>query len=440
MEGDDAEQDPGAHPGPDRGGDEARRGDLQGAAGRGRARAADRGRPASAPTTTSSMPISRISATTTRSPDPHGPERMALPACGGAICRLKGTAPDGETRLLRRSGRRARAPPRPTSRRPTARKAMEHHPDRNQHNPEAEAQLQGGQRGLRRPEGRPEEGGLRPLRPCGLRERQAAARGFRGGRARATSPRPSRTCSTTSSAISWAARGGGAAASARRAARTCATTCADARGGLSAASRRRSPCRLERRLRGLQRHRRRGRRRARRPARPARAWARCAPSRASSPSSAPARPAAGRGQIIKNPCKACAGAGRVRQGPHAQRQHPRRASRPAPASGWPARARPGCAAGRRAISTSSSRSSDAPDLRARQPEPLLPHPGLMTTAALGGEIEAPTLDGGTTPGQGARGRAVGQAAAPARQGHAGAARRRRRATSTSSSRSRPRST
>ena len=65
-------------------------------------------------------------------------------------------------------------------------------------------------------------------------------------------------------------------------------------------------------------------------------------------------------------------------------------------------------------------------------------PVSMTTAALGGEIDAPTLDGGKTRVKVPAGRAVGQAAPAARQGHAGAARRRARAISTSSSRSRPR--
>ena len=51
-------------------------------------------------------------------------------------------------------------------------------------------------------------------------------------------------------------------------------------------------------------------------------------------------------------------------------------------------------------------------------------PVSMTTAALGGEIDAPTLDGGKTRVKVPRGRAVGQAAPAARQGDAGAARRR----------------
>ena len=82
MEKDDAGADPRAFPGPDRGGDEARRGDLQGA-GRGRAAASGPDAGAEPVTTTSSMPTSRISATTTRRTDPHELTRMALPRAGG---------------------------------------------------------------------------------------------------------------------------------------------------------------------------------------------------------------------------------------------------------------------------------------------------------------------------------------------------------------------
>ena len=92
MEGDDPEKIRAPRPGPDRGGDEARRGDLQGA-GRGGAPARPRpdvGRRRRR-TTTWSTPTSRISAKTRRSPDPHDADgRMALPDTGGPFCRLKG--------------------------------------------------------------------------------------------------------------------------------------------------------------------------------------------------------------------------------------------------------------------------------------------------------------------------------------------------------------
>ena len=58
--------------------------------------------------------------------------------------------------------------------------AMQHHPDRNPGDKQAEAQVQGSQRGLRRPEGRAEARRLRPLRPRRLRAgRRRAARRLR---------------------------------------------------------------------------------------------------------------------------------------------------------------------------------------------------------------------------------------------------------------------
>ena len=53
-------------------------------------------------------------------------------------------------------------------------------PRPQQRRPAGRGPVQGGQRGLRRPQGRAEEGGLRPLRPCRLRGRHG-----RRGRARA---------------------------------------------------------------------------------------------------------------------------------------------------------------------------------------------------------------------------------------------------------------
>ncbi len=66
-------------------------------------------------------------------------------------------------------------------------------------------------------------------------------------------------------------------------------------------------------LRELRRHGRGSRAPSPRPARPALVTARCARSRAFSPSNAPA-PIAGRGRVsCKNPCKTCAGVGRVQK-------------------------------------------------------------------------------------------------------------------------------
>jgi molecular chaperone DnaJ len=79
----------------------------------------------------------------------------------------------------------------------------------------------------------------------------------------------------------------------------------------------------------------------------------------------------GIGQIIKNPCKACGGAGRVEKTARAQRQHPRRRRNRHP--------HPACRRGRgRAARRSFGRSlhlhrgGGAPDLPARRREPLLP--------------------------------------------------------------------
>jgi molecular chaperone DnaJ len=127
-------------------------------------------------------------------------------------------------------------------------------------------------------------------------------------------------------------------------------------------------------------------------ARPAAAMAACAPIRASSRSSAPARPAHGRGEIIDDPCKNCQGAGRVTRSARCRSTF-RRASRTAPGSGLPARARPAFAADRRAISTSSCRSSRTRSSSATAPICSAACRLGLTSAALGGEIEVPTLDG-----------------------------------------------
>ena len=83
----------------------------------------------------------------------------------------------------------------------------------------------------------------------------------------------------------------------------------------------------------------------------------------------------GRGQIIKNPCKSLRRRRPGAQGPHAQRQHSGRCrDRHADPPGRRGRGRPARRAGGRSLHLHRGRG--APDLRARQPEPLLPHPGL----------------------------------------------------------------
>jgi molecular chaperone DnaJ len=102
----------------------------------------------------------------------------------------------------------------------------------------------------------------------------------------------------------------------------------------------------------------------------------------------------GVGQIVKNPCKTCGGAGPGAEGPRAQRQHPRRASKPARASACPARERPACAAVPSGdlyifieVEDHALFQRDGMDLYCRVPVS-------MTRAALGGEVEVPTIDGG----------------------------------------------
>jgi molecular chaperone DnaJ len=63
----------------------------------------------------------------------------------------------------------------------------------------------------------------------------------------------------------------------------------------------------------------------------------------------------GRARSSRTRARPAAAQGRVAEGPRACRSTSPQGSKPAPASAWPARARPACAAARRAISTSSSR-------------------------------------------------------------------------------------
>ena len=211
------------------------------------------------------------------------------------------------------------------------------------------------------PEGPAEARRLRPLRPCRLPERRMAA-------ATATAPRtsaPSPTSSTISSASSWR-RPGRPPRATCCAARTCATI---SRSG------------------------------SRTPSTAARSSSRSTPPRACEPcggSGAKAGTSArtcsmcgGRGQVrarqgffvveqtcptcrgvgevIADPCPSCRGEGRVEKRKSLDGQHPRRASTKAPASASPAKARPACAAARRATSTSSSTSPGTRSSSARAP-------------------------------------------------------------------------
>ena len=157
--------------------------------------------------------------------------------------------------------------------------AMQYHPDRNPGDKQAEAQVQGDQRGLRHPEGRPEARRLRPLRPRGLRagRRPAASTPASTSRPAAASATSSTRCSATSWAAAAAAppaRPAPATTSARRSRSTWPRP--------SPAPRRTCACRRAWRATPAPAPDRRTRAARPTPARPAAAPARCARSRASS--------------------------------------------------------------------------------------------------------------------------------------------------------------
>ena len=89
-----------------------------------------------------------------------------------------------------------------------------------------------------------------------------------------------------------------------------------------------------------------------------------------------------------------AGARRARRRP--SRSTSRRASRTVRASGWPARARSARTARRRATFIFSSASRRTRSFSATAPTSICRVPIPFTTAALGGAIEVPTVDGGRT--------------------------------------------
>ena len=197
---------------------------------------------------------------------------------------------------------------------------------------------------------------------------KAAAASARAGSAvaaTAISPAPSRTCSTTCSAISWAgAVGPPRDAPAPRGAMTCATTCASRWKRLSQASRKPStspplwavhPVREPEQKVG-QNH---------RPAPPVPAWARSGHNKVFSRSNAPAPPATAWVRRSRTPARsATVQAGWKRNVPC--RSTSPQASKPARGSGWVARARPECAADPPAICTSLSRSRNTPCSNARR--------------------------------------------------------------------------
>ena len=215
---------------------------------------------------------------------------------------------------------------------------MKHHPDRNPGNPEAEAHLQGSQRGLRGPvrartSARPTiASGMPVCRATKARAAGSAAarrvqrhlrRRVRRHLRRRAPRRPQPGVSRRRPALR--ARADARASRRRRLGQSRAPDAS--------------------RVHALRRQRRRARHAADHAARPAAARARFASRRDSSRSSRPARAAAAPARSIDKPCRDCSGRGRVRKIKTLVRESAAPASTTATASGWRARARPGATAG-----------------------------------------------------------------------------------------------
>ena len=132
----------------------------------------------------------------------------------------------------------------------------------------------------------------------------------------------------------------------------------------------------------------------------------------------------GSGQVIKTPCRTVRRPWRRAQGSHAQRHHSRRHRR-RPAHPPLRRRRAGHEErpeGRPLHLRLGDASTTSSSATARRCSPA--RPCRCATAALGGEIEMPTIDGGKHARLDPRRRADRQAHAPQEQGHAQPARRR----------------
>ena len=209
--------------------------------------------------------------------------------------------------------------------------AMKYHPDRNVGDEEADGQVQGSGRGLRRPA------------RSGETRAATTATATPASKALAcpTSATPSRssTCSATSSATSSAAA---AAAAGRSRAATCRYELRDrpGRGGHAACTKTITIPREES-VRRVRRQRRKQGHAARRPAGGATARASCCCSQGFFRVQQTCRGCGGRGAVITDPCRTCRGRGRVTcqrddRSRHPARRRHRHAHPPAPARARPA--------------------------------------------------------------------------------------------------------
>ena len=267
---------------------------------------------------------------------------------------------------------------------------MKQHPDRNPDDKAAEEQVQGGQGGLRSPLGCAEARGLRPVSVTRASMPRARRQGGHGLRSAAT---PSATSSATCSATSSAADARRPLAGVPRRGPALRTRARPRAGRVR--RHRQDRLRHARRMRRLQGLGRGQGREARRPARPATAPGQVRMQQGFFTLQQTCPRCRGRGQIMSDPCDNCLGQGRVRK-QKTLRSRFRPASTPATASGWPAKARPAATAVRPATCTSKCACREH-EIFERDGEHLSCEvPISFMTAALGGSIDVPTLDGQVT--------------------------------------------
>ena len=161
-------------------------------------------------------------------------------------------------------------------------------------------------------------------------------------------------------------------------------------------------------------------------------------TRGFSRSRSPCRNCGGRGASIEDPCPTCHGSGVERRRTRGEGAHPRRRRRrPADPAQGPGRARPQRRPAGRPVSSSAT-CAPAHDLRPQRPRPHGQRAGHVPEAALGAEIEVPTLDGRPVTLRLKPGTQTGSTSP--REGQGRRHRKKRPATCSSRSRSRCRTT